>query len=271
MLPPDELGARVNNWMLMLFGGVSLLVYQFLAATILLAWEEPWALAAGIVVGILLGVLLPFRTLLRKLDIGFREQFLLGGLDPWTGFLVIAATLSLIPALEVITDPVTRYFPPSSEYFRFVGMMRPDNGWEGALVVAAIVLAVPFGEELLFRGLVQRVLFRHARPALAVLLAGLLFGVIHPLFSAPAVAALGVWFGVLLFWGGNLWYPVLAHGVWNLVNLGILLSYPEESLQAAMESPFRAAPLLWLALSVLLFAFFAAITRARLREASVRT
>jgi len=268
MLPPDELGARVNNWMLLLFAGVSLLVYQFLAASILLAWEEPWSLALGIVAGVVLGILLPFRSLARKLELGFRRQFLFAGFNLWTGFLVVAATLSLIPALEVLTEPVARYFPPSSEYFRFVGMMRPDSLWEGLLVFTAVAIAVPIGEELLFRGLIQRLLFRHARPALAILLAGLLFGAIHPLFSAPAVAVLGFWFGLVMLWGGNLWYPILAHGVWNLANLSILLSNPVDDMQQAMPSPFENAPILWLTLSLLLFGFFAGIIRLRLEEAS---
>jgi membrane protease YdiL (CAAX protease family) len=266
MIPRDDLSARVNNWMLLLFAGVSLLVYQFLAASLVLTWESSWALSSGIIVGVILGILLPFRTLARKLELPFRSQWLFGGFDLWTGFLVSAATLSLIPALEVITNPVTSYFPPSSEYFRFVNMMRPDGLWETGLIVAAIVVIVPIGEELLFRGLVMRVLFRHSRPALAVLLSGLLFGVIHPLFSAPAVALLGIWFGFLLLWGGNIWYPILAHGIWNLANLGILLNYPRENLEEAMASPFAGSPLLWMAISLLLFGFFAVISQRRLSE-----
>jgi len=266
MIPRDELGERVNNWMLLVFAGVSLLVYQLLAATLVLAWESSWALSLGIILGVLLGVLLPFRTLARKLDLSFRSQFLMEGFDPWAGFLVSAATLSLIPALEVLTEPVTRYFPPGSEYFRFVLMMRPEPLVEKGLIVLAIVVVVPLGEELLFRGMILRVLFRHARPGLAVLLAGLLFGAIHPIFSAPAVAVLGIWFGLLLLWGGSLWYTILAHGIWNLANLSILLSYPKESLEQAMRSPFNASPALWMAISLLLFAFFASLGRQRLAE-----
>ncbi len=266
MIPRDELGDRVNNWMLLLFAGVSLLVYQFLAATFVLAWESSWALSLGIILGVLLGILLPFRTVARKLNLSFREQYLFKGFDLSAGLLISAATLSLIPALEVITEPVMRYFPPGSEYFRFVQMMRPGNYYEGAMIVLAIVVAVPLGEELLFRGLVQRVLFRQARPGLAILLSGLLFGAIHPLFSAPAVAVLGIWFGLLLFWGGNLWYPILAHGIWNLANLSILLSYPTNSLEESMRSPFESSPTLWLVVSLLLFAFFANLGRLRLAE-----
>jgi len=268
MLPPDELGARANNWLLLLFAGVSLLVYQFLAAAVLLAWERPWALSLGILLGIVLGVLMPFRTLVRRFEIGFRRQYLLDGFDLYAGFLVAAGTLSLIPALEVLTDPLTRWFPPSSEYFRFVDLMRPEETWDGILVFLAVAVMVPVGEELLFRGVVLRVLFRHSSPGLAVLLSGLLFGVIHPLFSAPAVAVLGLWFGALVFWGGNLWYAILAHGVWNLMNLGILLSYPEQGMETAMQSPFQSMPMLWFGVSALLFSFFAGLTRSRLSSKS---
>ncbi len=259
MIPRDELASRANNWMLLLFAGVSLMVYQFLAATFVLYWESSWALSVGILLGVGLGIILPFRTLASKFELSFSGQYLLERFDLFSGFLVAAATLSLIPALEVVTEPVTRWFPPGSEYFRFVGMMRPDGFLEGALIVLAIAVVVPLGEELLFRGMVLRVLFRHARPAMAVILCGLLFGVIHPLFSAPAVALLGVWFGMLMLWSGNLWYPVLAHGIWNLANLAILLTYPAESLEEAMASPFGGSPLLWMIISLLLFAFFAGI------------
>jgi uncharacterized protein len=83
------------------------------------------------------------------------------------------------------------------------------------LIVAIIVIAVfaGIGEELIFRGLVQRKLIKafqnhHA----AIWVAAILFSAIHMQFYGflPRMF-LGALFGYFYFWTGNIWVPIAGH------------------------------------------------------------
>jgi len=87
------------------------------------------------------------------------------------------------------------------------------------LVLAVFVIAVlpAVGEEVLFRGLIQRKLVQWVGNVhLGIWLAALLFSAIHLQFYGfvPRVL-LGALFGYLYVWSGNIWVPILAHFVNN--------------------------------------------------------
>ena len=79
------------------------------------------------------------------------------------------------------------------------------------LMMIAIIPAI--GEELFFRGILQRLFsewFRNVH--IAVFFTAFLFGAIHMQFYGllPRVI-LGVMFGYFYVWTGSLWVPILAH------------------------------------------------------------
>jgi len=84
----------------------------------------------------------------------------------------------------------------------------------GVLVIAMIPAA---GEELVFRGLVQNKLFQLTKnPHIAIWVAALLFGLIHfQFYGVVPRMLLGVIFGYLYLWSGNLLIPVIAHFINN--------------------------------------------------------
>ncbi len=83
------------------------------------------------------------------------------------------------------------------------------------LVVVAVVPAL--AEELLFRGALQTLFIKAFRnPHLAIWSAGFVFSFIHfQFFGFLPRMLIGVLFGYLYFWSGNLWYPIAAHFVNN--------------------------------------------------------
>ena len=85
--------------------------------------------------------------------------------------------------------------------------------WLNLLVVA---LMPALGEELFFRGALQR-LFGEVMPkAWPVWLAAFVFSAVHmQFFGFVPRMLLGAFFGYLLLWSGSLWLPVLAHLVNN--------------------------------------------------------
>jgi uncharacterized protein len=89
-----------------------------------------------------------------------------------------------------------------------------------------ISLLAGLGEELLFRGVVQDYFQRVTGSAwLAVAIASLLFGGVHPITWTYAVLAglIGVYFGWLYLATGNLLVPVVAHAAYDFVALSYLL------------------------------------------------
>jgi uncharacterized protein len=83
------------------------------------------------------------------------------------------------------------------------------------LIVALVVIAgvAGVGEELIFRGLLQRKLFIALKNEhLAIWLAAFIFSAIHFQFYGflPRLL-LGAMFGYFYFWTGNIWVPIVGH------------------------------------------------------------
>jgi uncharacterized protein len=97
------------------------------------------------------------------------------------------------------------------------------GGFAVNLLMIAIIPAV--GEELLFRGLFQRLFsewFRNIH--VAIFISALLFGIVHLQFYGllPRVM-LGICFGYLYYWTGTIWVPIFAHFLNN--GAAVVVSY----------------------------------------------
>jgi len=94
------------------------------------------------------------------------------------------------------------------------------------LLMIAILPAV--GEELLFRGLFQRLFHDWLKNIhVAIILAGILFGAMHlQFYGILPRTVLGILFGYLFYWSGSLWIPVFAHFLNN--GTAVTLSYLEK-------------------------------------------
>jgi hypothetical protein len=103
------------------------------------------------------------------------------------------------------------------------------------LVVIALIPAV--GEELVFRGLVQPKVFALTRNVhAAVWITGFIFSFIHLQFYGliPRML-LGVLFGYLYAWSGNLLYPIIGHFVNNGFTLIMFFFYQRKAVPIDIE------------------------------------
>lgn len=103
-----------------------------------------------------------------------------------------------------------------------VPLFRSARLWE----LAVICLLAGFGEEMLFRGVVQAGIERvSGSPWLALAAASVLFGLAHPITRTYAVVAgaIGVYLGWLLLASGNLLVPACAHAVYDFAAVLYLL------------------------------------------------
>lgn len=85
-----------------------------------------------------------------------------------------------------------------------------------------IAVLAGLGEELFFRGIIQRILSDRLSPALAIWITAFIFSAIHMQFYGfiPRLL-LGAMLGYLLYWSDDLWMPVLAH----TINNGVAVVY----------------------------------------------
>jgi len=95
----------------------------------------------------------------------------------------------------------------------------------GVILLALLAALAGAAEEVLFRGVLQVWLARSLPAGVALLVAAALFGAAHSLTRAYAVLAAvgGVYLGVLFWLQGNLLIPIVAHAVYDLIALRVLV------------------------------------------------
>jgi len=129
------------------------------------------------------------------------------------------------------------------------------NTFPGYLVNVFMVALIPaFGEEFFFRGVLQKVFSRWFRnPHFAILFVAIIFSAFHMQFYGflPRLA-LGVIFGYLFYWSGNIWYPVLAHFINNFMPVSLTYFFREQFDPAELEQVGTGPESMWWAIPGLL-------------------
>jgi len=153
------------------------------------------------------------------------------GVRPWAAFGIsgewllgaILATLPLVGFLALFSalrpawfDEIERLVHP------MIGAMFRGRGIPAVLL--ASVLA-GLGEELLFRGVLQAWLVGPIGAWPAVVLAGVIFGLVHSVTRAYFLLAtcMGLYLGALYQLTGNLLMPSLAHALYDAIAIVYLL------------------------------------------------
>lgn len=105
-----------------------------------------------------------------------------------------------------------------------VSLTNFENNAQLFVGVLAIAIIPAVGEELLFRGLIQNQIFRDTRNMhLAILISAFLFGAIHLQFYGVVPRILmGILFGYIYYWSGNLIIPILVHFFYNALTLKLI-------------------------------------------------
>lgn len=103
--------------------------------------------------------------------------------------------------------------------------VSPDlSGWFHAYLLGFAIIAAPFAEELVFRGVALPALSRRMKLWQSVLLTSLLFSLLH--FHVPSFAALFVIataFSLAYVMTGSIVVPMAMHAAFNGVNLAIVM------------------------------------------------
>jgi membrane protease YdiL (CAAX protease family) len=97
----------------------------------------------------------------------------------------------------------------------------------GSFILGFVVIAVlpGIGEEIMFRGVLQNSLHKYSgNKHVAIWVTGFIFAAIHlQFYGLVPRMMLGVLFGYLYVWSGNLWLPIIAHITNN--GLAVIFAY----------------------------------------------
>ncbi len=120
----------------------------------------------------------------------------------------------------------------------------------GHFLIGAFVIALipAVGEELMFRGLIQRGLTKYWHPQVAIWVTAIIFSAVHLDFAGffPRLL-LGAFFGYLLLWSGNILFPMAAHFLNNFLSLLIAYLAPESILNDP-QAPVGQGTVIWVPL-----------------------
>lgn len=198
--------------------GVSYLVSVFLAGA--LGFRLPIKIVALISTISLLASGVILLSIIR-----FPPFKLLGSWNIRPGLiaLTVASSLSIIPASLALEGVVLKRFGIPEHVIRaLLEIMRANNIRELLLVWLVAGFGAALGEELLFRGVLQRSLYGSVKGWHSVLLAGIVFGVLHNPWRMASASLLGIYIGFLYLWTDCLIVPIVAHLTINsfvIVNL----------------------------------------------------
>ncbi|MFC2089969.1 lysostaphin resistance A-like protein [Bacteroidota bacterium] len=179
----------------------------------------------------------------------------------WTGFFTFGKLLSiravlLLIVIMFVTLPLINYlseinlkftfpFDGIESYFRrmeeqtesLMMTMLSAEGAKGLLINLFMIGIIPaIGEELVFRGLIQRHLEGMFKsPHVAIALASVIFSLAHfQVYTFLPRFILGSILGYAYYYGKSLWYPVIAHLFNN--TLGVLFYYRQMNSAEELRS-----------------------------------
>lgn len=151
--------------------------------------------------------------------------------------LTVLMMVSVIPFINYMAEINLRMEVPIQALDRILRTLEEDaeemmvaftaskNLWGLLVNLLMIGVIAAVGEELIFRGVLQRLMIGMVRNVhLAVVLTAILFSAFHfQFFSFLPRFVLGLVLGYLMYYGRSIWYPILAHLVNNA--MGVIYYY----------------------------------------------
>jgi membrane protease YdiL (CAAX protease family) len=170
------------------------------------------------------------------------------------GFLIMFTANYLAGPFEDITKKILVHLPSIDKsakaaedlYTRAVASMSNLKGM-GQFIIAVFVIAFfpAVFEEMLFRGVLQNFLTKWLKkPAVAIVIASLLFSFIHAsyyLFISRFI--LGYALGLMFYYTKNIWVNIFAHFINNLIALTVLFFTNMQDKAAVVNQPEFKLPI----------------------------
>lgn len=161
---------------------------------------------------------------------------------PLIGYLALInkEIISMLPAMDQLLPWMEKSEADAKQLTELMVYFHTPLQSLLALLVIAILPAV--GEEFLFRGIIQnRLKTIFGNPHAAIWLTGFLFSFIHfQFFGFIPRMFLGVLFGYIYYWSGNLWLPILMHFTNNSFTLLVVNWQKNRGVADALDTEQQA-------------------------------
>ncbi len=153
------------------------------------------------------------------------------------------------------------------------------NSFPGYLVNVLMIVLIPaIGEEFFFRGALQKIFLRWFRnPHVAIFFVAILFSAFHFQFYGflPRVV-LGLIFGYLFYWSGNIWYPIAAHAINNFIPVSLTYFFRDKFDPAELDQVGTGSgSWLWaipaILLSIAVITYFYRTSKSQLTNNSIES
>ena len=202
------------KWLLLLIGGFVLFTISYGIISIPSALDDelkmpPWILGLLSVMASALGLLL-YAVWWKITEKRAAKDLPMGRLLPDTciGFGIGILFFALVTGCIALAG-----------CYKVTGM---GNDWNALARALFLFLVVAVGEEVLFRGIVFRMMDQRWGTPVALIVSALIFGFVHitndnaTVWSSVAIAVeAGLLLGAAYKWAGNLWVPIGIHWSWN--------------------------------------------------------
>ena len=151
--------------------------------------------------------------------------------------LTVAMMVSVIPLINYLAEINMRMDFPIEVIDRLLRSLEGEaekimraftatrSLWGLTINILMIGVLAAVGEELIFRGLLQRLLINLVKNVhVAIVITAILFSAFHfQFFSFLPRFVLGIILGYLMFLGRSIWFPIIAHFVNN--TMGVVYYY----------------------------------------------
>ncbi len=161
----------------------------------------------------------------------WREAFLPRSVAVWMLPVTLLVAGGAAIAGSALEGLITRMVPvPDLVAVEMARLLYAADTAAWIWVVLMVVVAIPLGEELFFRGLLLRGFLLRYGERQALILTSLLFAIVHlnP-WGLPSIFLMGLLLGWLVLRTGSIWSAWLVHAVYNLASV--------LALNAALDGP----------------------------------
>lgn len=156
----------------------------------------------------------------------FRPSITLLGNLGWSSvaFGVLGGALTYL-VVFIITRQYLLSLRSMRDLMLMLSSLFRNFSWPAIIFISAMA---GISEELLLRGLLQHYLVEFTNPAFGIIVASLVFGLMHYLSRLYVVVtfALGLAFGVAYHVSDSLLLVIIAHAVYDVLAFALLVKYP---------------------------------------------